>query len=59
MPVMKQVVDLVKEQGMADSVKTIIGGAPVSADFAHEIGADYYGFDAANAVEIVKQVVGT
>jgi 5-methyltetrahydrofolate--homocysteine methyltransferase len=59
MPVMKQVVDLMKEKGMAGSVKTIIGGAPVSADFAREIGADYYGFDAANAVELVKQVVGS
>jgi 5-methyltetrahydrofolate--homocysteine methyltransferase len=39
-------------------VKVIVGGAPVSAEFASEIGADAYGYDAANAVERVKALVG-
>ncbi|MCP4660471.1 MAG: cobalamin-binding protein [bacterium] len=58
MPVMKEVVDLVKERGLAGKVKTIIGGAPVSKEFAAEIGADAHGYDATNAVERVKGLVG-
>jgi 5-methyltetrahydrofolate--homocysteine methyltransferase len=58
MPVMGQVVRLVKEQGLDGRIKTIIGGAPVTEKFAREIGADAYGYDAANAVERVKALVG-
>ena len=58
MPAMKAVVELVEERGLSDDVKTIVGGASVSADFAREIGADAYGFDAANAVVRVKELVG-
>ncbi len=58
MPVMARVVDLVRQQRLAGRIKTIIGGAPVSADFAREIGADAYGFDAAHAVDRVKELVG-
>jgi 5-methyltetrahydrofolate--homocysteine methyltransferase len=35
-----------------------VGGAPVSQEFASEIGADAYGYDAANAVERVKALLG-
>jgi len=55
MSVMKEVVDLVKARGLP--VRTIVGGAPVSETFAKEIGADAYGFDAANAVERIKALV--
>ena len=58
MPVMKDVVELIREQGLAGRIKTIVGGAPVDAAFAGEIGADAHGFDAANAVERVKLLVG-
>lgn len=58
MPVMGQVVELVDKQGLAGSVSTIVGGAPVNAEFAREIGASAYGFDAANAVDRVKELVG-
>ena len=58
MPAMGKVVDLVKERGLAGQVKVIVGGAPVTAEFAEEIGADAYGFDAANAVDRVKELVG-
>ena len=57
MPVMKAVVDLVREQELDGKVRTIVGGAPVSVEFAREIGADAYGFDAANAVERVKGLI--
>ena len=55
---MKTVVDLVRERGLDGRVRTIVGGAPVNAEFAARIGADAYGFDAANAVEQVKMLVG-
>ena len=54
MPVMKDVVDLLRERGLAGRVKVIVGGAPVSEAWAREIGADAHGYDAANAVERVR-----
>ncbi len=57
MPAMRKVVDLVKERQLAGSIKTIVGGAPVSDGFAREIGADAHGFDAGSAVERVKGLV--
>ncbi len=56
MPVMGQVVDLINKEGLSGSLKTIVGGAPVNAAFARQIGADAYGFDAANAVDRVKEL---
>ena len=58
MPAMKQVIALLKEEGLDSSVRVIVGGAPVTEDYAREIGADSYGFDAANAVECVRELVG-
>ena len=55
MSVMKEVVDLARARGLA--VRTIVGGAPLSEAFAKEIGADAYGFDAANAVERIKALM--
>jgi 5-methyltetrahydrofolate--homocysteine methyltransferase len=54
---MKKVVELLDEQGLAGSVRTVIGGAPVTEEYAREIGADGYGFDAAHAVECVRGLV--
>lgn len=57
MPVMKRVADLINERDLGGKIRTIVGGAPVSEEFAREIGADAYGFDAANAVDRVKTLV--
>jgi 5-methyltetrahydrofolate--homocysteine methyltransferase len=57
MPVMKNVVELLKEKGLDKSIKTIVGGAPVTQEFANEIDADAYAYDAAKAVECVKVLV--
>jgi 5-methyltetrahydrofolate--homocysteine methyltransferase len=57
MPVMKQVIALVKERGLGDKIKVIVGGAPVTAAYATSIGADAYAYDAGNAVEKVKQLL--
>ena len=58
MPVMKDVVDLLRERGLAGRVRVIVGGAPVSENWAREIGADAHGYDAANAVERVRALLG-
>lgn len=57
MPVMKEVVDLLKKEKLGGRIKTIIGGAPVSQNYAVEIGADAYGYDCAQAVAGVKKLV--
>jgi 5-methyltetrahydrofolate--homocysteine methyltransferase len=57
MPVMKDTVDMLREQGLGSNIKTIIGGAPVSEEFAQRIGADAYGYDSTNAVESVRRLV--
>lgn len=58
MPVMKEVIQLLKDEKLDDDIKTVVGGAPVTEAFAHEIGADAYGFDAASAVGVVKRLSG-
>ena len=57
MPLMKSVVDLVDERGLSDQLKVIVGGAPLSEEFARSIGAQGYAYDAANAVEKVVALV--
>ena len=57
MPVMKRVIELLDKEGLKSRIKTIIGGAPVSADYAQNIGADAYGYDSMNAVDRIKMLV--
>jgi 5-methyltetrahydrofolate--homocysteine methyltransferase len=54
---MKDVVTAIRAAGLGD-VKIIVGGAPVTADFAAAIGADGYAQDAAAAVAVAKSAVG-
>ena len=49
MPAMAKVVEGLKEAGLRDSVKVMVGGAPVTPEFAESIGADAYTVDAASA----------
>jgi len=51
---MKGVIDALKEAGVRDSVKVMVGGAPVSQAFADSIGADGYGENASEAVDKIK-----
>jgi len=55
MPAMKQTIDELTANNMRDKVKVMIGGAPVTKGFAEEIGADGYGSDAAEAVDLAKE----
>jgi 5-methyltetrahydrofolate--homocysteine methyltransferase len=54
---MKGVVDLVAERGLSGQVKVLVGGAPLTEEFAQSIGADGYAYDAASAVEKVVALV--
>lgn len=55
---MKNVIDALKNEGLRENVKIIIGGRPVSEEFAQEIGADGYGIDSVDAIKVVKNFVG-
>ena len=50
----KATVDALKEAGLRDQVKVMVGGAPVTQAFADEIGADAYTPDAATAAEVAR-----
>jgi corrinoid protein of di/trimethylamine methyltransferase len=58
LPEQRTVIEALKKEGLRDKVKVIIGGAPASREWAEEIGADGYGADAAEAVEVVKRLLG-
>ena len=53
---MEVVIKELEKAGLRDKVKVIIGGAPITEDFARRIGADAYGRDAVEAVEICKKL---
>jgi methanogenic corrinoid protein MtbC1 len=55
MPYMKVVVDALGEEGIREEIYVMVGGAPVTENFAREVGADAYGRDAAVSVEIAKR----
>lgn len=54
-PEMKRVIDAIKEAGLRDRVKIIVGGRPITREYALEIGADGYGEDAIEAIKIINQ----
>jgi len=53
---MKDTIEVLKEEGLRDSVKVIVGGAPVTQDFADEIGADGWAPDAASAKDLAQKL---
>jgi 5-methyltetrahydrofolate--homocysteine methyltransferase len=54
---MSEVVDLVRARGLAGRIATIVGGAPLTAAFAREIGAEAYACDAPAAVDAIRSLV--
>ncbi len=52
----KKVIEAVKKEGLRDRIKILVGGAPVSEQWAEEIGADGYGANAEMAVQLVKRL---
>jgi 5-methyltetrahydrofolate--homocysteine methyltransferase len=53
---MKTIIDALEEAGLRDSVKIMVGGAPVTAAYAQQIGADAYAPDAASAVDSARSL---
>ncbi|KGK83831.1 methyltransferase [Desulfosporosinus sp. HMP52] len=59
MPAMQDIIELLEEEELRDKVKVIIGGAPVSQEYADTIGADGYAPDAGSAVELCKRLLAS
>jgi 5-methyltetrahydrofolate--homocysteine methyltransferase len=57
MPQQKVVLEKICEKGLREEVKVIVGGAPVTADYANEIGADGYAPDASSAANLAKNLM--
>jgi 5-methyltetrahydrofolate--homocysteine methyltransferase len=55
---MKDTIEVLQEEGLRGSVKVIVGGAPVTSDFATEIGADGWAPDAASAKDLALELAG-
>jgi len=54
---MKDTIDILREAGLRDTVKVMVGGAAVRPEFATEIGADFYGPDSTSARDFARDVV--
>ena len=57
MPSMKDTIDALAAAGVREQVKVMIGGAPITQDYADEIGADGYAADAASAVDLAADLM--
>ena len=57
MPNMKSTIDALKDAGLRDNVKVMVGGAPLSDAYAEEVGAEGYAPDASRAVKLAKSLV--
>ena len=58
LPVQKEVIEALKKNNLREKVKVIVGGAPVTAEWAEEIGADGYAEDAIKAVRVTLKLLG-
>jgi len=54
----RQVIEALEKVGIRESVKVMVGGAPVTREWMQNIGADGYSQDAIGAVEVARHVVG-
>ena len=57
MPALRDVIQAVTDAGLRDNIKIMVGGAPVTAAFAEEIGADAYTDNAAEAAEKIAEIL--
>lgn len=57
MPFMRDLVEALESAGLRDRFKVLVGGGPVSKEWAKAIGADGYGKDASEAVKVARQLV--
>ena len=57
MPEMQKVIEALDEAGLRNQLKVIVGGAPIDQGFADKIGADGFGADAVEAVQLVREMI--
>ncbi|MGE5557386.1 MAG: corrinoid protein [Bacillota bacterium] len=57
LPNMKRTIEAINEAGLRQNVLIMVGGAPVNAEYAREIGADGYAPDAGSAVELARDLM--
>jgi len=57
MPQMQNVLEMLTAEGLRDKVNVIVGGAPIDQGFADEIGADGFGADAVEAVQLARKLI--
>lgn len=57
MPSMKAIVEALNQAGLGNKVKVMIGGAPITEEYARQIGADGYAPDASRAVDLAKSLM--
>jgi corrinoid protein of di/trimethylamine methyltransferase len=57
MPEMQKVIETLEEAGLRNQLKVIVGGAPIDQGFADKIGADGFGADAVEAVQLARELV--
>ena len=58
MPFMGEIIKLLKKEGLTSKIKTMVGGAPVTQEYADRIGADGYAEDASSAVDKARELLG-
>ncbi|MFN2190565.1 MAG: B12-binding domain-containing protein, partial [Candidatus Promineifilaceae bacterium] len=58
MPKMKSTIEALRKAGIDKSIKIMVGGAPVTAEYAETIGADGYAVDASRAASLAKSFIG-
>jgi len=59
MPVQEEVIELLKDQGIRDKYKVLVGGGPVTPEWSEKIGADGYANDAVEGVKLAKRLLGS
>jgi 5-methyltetrahydrofolate--homocysteine methyltransferase len=57
MPAMKQTIEQLRQAGLRDKVKVLVGGAPITQEYADAIGADGYAPDASRAVRVAQELL--
>jgi 5-methyltetrahydrofolate--homocysteine methyltransferase len=59
MPAMRTTIEAFRTAGIREQIKIMVGGAPISRDYAESIGADGYTETAASAVDLARRLIGT
>lgn len=57
MPMLQATIAAVQESGLRENLKIMVGGAPVTKEYANDVGADGYADDAGSAVKIAKSLI--